>query len=95
MPWDFAGPTQGYFFRVAERNGSVGNIPFTGSAVNNRLRKHLLESKETPHGFRAGLSNTLRLLGRSQEDLAQYPILGLEKVGGRGGRKRVYAAIGC
>ena len=66
---------QGYPFRVAERNGSLGNKPFTGSAVNNRLRKHLLESKlhagETPHSLRVGLSNTLRLLGCSQEDLAQ------------------------
>lgn len=66
----------GYFFRVTKRNGSVANKPFTGSAVNNRLRKHLLESKlhagETPHSFRVGLSNTLRLLGCSQEDVAQY-----------------------
>ena len=67
---------QGYFFRATERDGSVGNKPFTGSAVNNRLRKHLLESKlhagETPHSFRVGLSNTLRLLGCSQEEVAQY-----------------------
>ena len=67
---------QGYFFRVTERNGSVGNKPFTGSAVSNRLKKHLLESKlhagETPHSFRVGLVNTLRLLGCSQEDVAQY-----------------------
>ena len=67
---------QGYFFRATERDGSVGDKPFTGSAVNNRLRKHLLESKlhagETPHSFRVGLSNTLRLLGCSQEEVAQY-----------------------
>ena len=36
---------RGYFFRVSERNGSVGEKPFTGSAVNNRFRKHLSESK--------------------------------------------------
>ena len=47
-----------------------------GSAVNNRLRKHLSEVKlyagETPHSFRVGLSNTLRLLGCSSEDVAHY-----------------------
>ena len=67
---------QGYFFRVTEHNGSVGNKPFTGSAASNRLMKHLLESKlhagETPHSFWMGLSNTLRLLGYSQEEVAQY-----------------------
>ena len=46
------------------------------SAVSNRLRKHLLESKlhagETPRCFRVGLSNILILLGCSQEDVAQY-----------------------
>ena len=35
---------QGYFFRTAERSGSIGGKPFTGSAVNNRLRKHLSEA---------------------------------------------------
>ena len=67
---------QGYFFRTAERSGSIGSKPFTGSAVNNRLRKHLSEAKlyarETPHSFRVGLSNTLRLLGCSSEDVAHY-----------------------
>ena len=67
---------QGYFFRTAERSGSVGSKPFTGSAVNNRLRKHLSEAKlyagETPHSFRVGLSNTLRLLGCSSEDVAHF-----------------------
>ena len=70
---------QGYFFRTAKRSGSIGGNagkPFTGSAINNRLRKHLSESKlyaeETPHSFRVGLSNTLRLLGCSSEDVAHY-----------------------
>ena len=71
MPLD-----QGYFFRTRERCGSIGSKPFTGSAVNNRLRKHLSEAKlyarETPHSFRVGLSNTLRLLGCSSEDFAHY-----------------------
>ena len=67
---------QGYFFRTAERSGSIGSKPFTGSAVNNRLRKHLSEAElyagETPHSFRVGLSTTLRLLGCSSEDVAHY-----------------------
>ncbi|KAL9987103.1 hypothetical protein ACROYT_G001353 [Oculina patagonica] len=46
------------------------------AAVNNRLRGYLVEAKlhdgETPHSFRVGLSNTLKLLGCSQEDVAQY-----------------------
>ena len=67
---------QGYFFRTAERSRSIGSKPFTGSTVNNRLRKHLSEAKlyagETPHSFRVGLSTTLRLLGCSSEDVAHY-----------------------
>ena len=69
---------QGYFLRATGRNGSISGKPFTGSAVNNRLRKHLLQSGlhagETPHSFRVGLSNTLRLLGCSQEDMAQAEV---------------------
>ena len=67
---------QVYFFRTAERSGSIGSKPFTGSAVNNRQRKPLSEAKlyagETPHSFRLGLSKTLRLLGCSSEDVAHY-----------------------
>ena len=66
---------QGYLLRVTERNGSVGKKLFACPVVNNRLRKHLLESRlhagETLHSFRVGLSNTLRPLGCSQEDVAQ------------------------
>ena len=69
MPLD-----QGYFFQTAEGSRLIESKPFTGSAVNNRLRKHLSEAKlyaeETPHSFRVGLSNTLRLLGCSSEDVA-------------------------
>jgi len=67
---------QGFFFRTSDRNRDVSSKPFIGSAVNNRLRGYLLEAKlqggENPHSFRVGLSNTLRLLGCSQEDVAQY-----------------------
>ena len=86
---------QGYFFRTAERSGSIGSKPFTGSAMNNRLRKHLSEAKlyaeETPHSFRVGLSNTLRLLGCSLEDVAHYSLPGLEKWGDP---QAVYAGLG-
>lgn len=68
--------SQGYFFKATERNRSISDRPFTGSAVYNRLRKYLSEANlhagETPHSFRVGLSTTLRLLGCSQEDVAQY-----------------------
>lgn len=67
---------EGYFFRATGRDNSISPRPFTGSAVNNRLKKHLSEANlnagETPHSFRVGLSNTLRLLGGSQEEVAQY-----------------------
>lgn len=66
----------GFFFRASDRNRDVSSRPFVGSAVNNRLRGYLVEAKlhdgETPHSFRVGLSNTLKLLGCSQEDVAQY-----------------------
>lgn len=66
----------GYFFRTSDRGRSVGERPFLSSAVNNRLRGYLAEANlnngETPHSFRVGLSNTLSLLGCSQEEIAQY-----------------------
>ena len=47
-----------------------------GSAVNNRLSKYLSEAKincgETPHSFRVGFSNTLNMLGCSQEEISHY-----------------------
>ena len=68
--------SEGYFFRTYDRVGSVGERPFLASAVNNRLRVYLSKAKldngETPHSFRVGLSNTLSLLGCSQEEIAQY-----------------------
>ena len=66
----------GFFFRTSHRNKDVGSRPFVGSAVNNRLRGYLVEAKlfdgETPHSFRVGLSNTLRLMGCSQQEVARY-----------------------
>ena len=66
----------GYFFRASDRGKCVGERPFLGSAVNNRLRVYLSEAKlcagETPHSFRVGLSNTLSILGCSPSEIAQY-----------------------
>ena len=54
----------------------VSQKPFLGSAVNNRLPKHLTGAKldcgDTPQSFRLGLSNTLNMLGCSQDDLSRY-----------------------
>ena len=42
----------GFFFRASDRNKDVGSRSFVGSAVNNRLRRYLVEAKifdgETP-----------------------------------------------
>ena len=66
----------GFFFRASDRSRDISLRPFVGSAVNNRLRGYLTEAKlhdgETPHSFRVGLSTTLRLLGCSQQQVAQY-----------------------
>lgn len=66
----------GFFFRASDRGRDVSPRPFVGSAVNNRLWGYLTEAKlhdgETPYSFRVGLSTTLRLLGCSQQQVAQY-----------------------
>ena len=66
----------GFFFWASDRSRDISPRPFIGSAVNSRLRGYLTEAKlhdgETPHSFRAGLSTTLRLLGCSQQQVAQY-----------------------
>ena len=66
----------GYFFRATDRGRVVSQRPFLGSAVNNRFRKHLAGAKldcgETPHSFRLRLSNTLNMLGCSQDDISRY-----------------------
>lgn len=44
--------------------------------VSQVFRGYLVEAKlfdgDTPHSFRVGLSNTLRLLGCSQQEVARY-----------------------
>jgi len=63
-------------FRTTDRRKVVSSRPFLGSAVNNRLRKHLTEAKidcgETPHSFRLGLSNTLNMMGCSPDEISRY-----------------------
>ena len=66
----------GYLFRTTDRRKVVSSRPFIGSAVNNRLRKHLADAKidsgETPHSFRLGLSNTLNMMGCSPDEISRY-----------------------
>lgn len=66
----------GYVFRASVDHKYVSDQPFVGSAINNRLRSHLLaaglHSGETPHSFRTGMATTLSTLGFSTEDIASY-----------------------
>ena len=63
-------------YRASDRSRDISPRPFVSSAVNNRIRGYLTEAKlndsETPHSFRVGLSTTLRLLGCSRQQVAQY-----------------------
>ena len=56
-----------YLFRVCDCKDNILDAPFTGSAVENRLKKHFRElmsdDDETMHSFRRGCSITLSLLG--------------------------------
>ena len=67
---------QVYFFWTAEHSRSIESNNSTGSAVKNSIGKHLSESKlhsgETRRSFRVGLSNFLRLLVCSSEDVCHY-----------------------
>ena len=57
---------EGFLFRVTDRRGHVLDKAFLGSAVANRLKKHLKDLQlcdgETMHSFRSGCSITLCLL---------------------------------
>ena len=68
--------SSGYLFRTCQSKVVVGDRPILGTSVANRLRKHLrdanLDEGENSHSFRRGLSNTLRQLGCSPEDIALY-----------------------
>eukprot|EP00112_Aurelia_sp_Birch-Aquarium-sp1_P023300 Seg6886.1 transcript_id=Seg6886.1/GoldUCD/mRNA.D3Y31 product="hypothetical protein" protein_id=Seg6886.1/GoldUCD/D3Y31 len=66
----------GYLFCVTDQHGNIKEDPFTGSAVANRLRKHLrdlnIDDGETMHSFRGGCSITLALLGTSSVGVAKH-----------------------
>lgn len=66
----------GFLFRATNRQGHVTENPFFGSAVANRLKKHLqklsISSGETMHSFRSGCSITLALLGISYPKIAEH-----------------------
>jgi len=54
----------------------VSHRPFGGSAVSAWLQKYLkaagINDGETPHSFRVGISYTLKGLGCTPEQIAQY-----------------------
>ena len=56
--------------KTTDRRKVVTSRLFLGSAVNNRLRKHLTGAKidcgEIPRSSRLGLSNTLNMMGCSR-----------------------------
>lgn len=66
----------GYLFRTSDSKGRITHDAFQGSAVGNRLRRHLNTLKlfegETMHSFRSGCSITLSLLGASDIEVAQH-----------------------
>ena len=66
----------GYLFRTTDPQGYILDKQFIGSAVANRLNKHLtdlgIHNGETMHSFRSGCSITLSLLGVSYEQVAKH-----------------------
>ena len=66
----------GFLFRATDPHGHVSESPFVGSAVGNRLKKHLsdlrINNGETMHCFRSGCSITLSLIGVSYERVAKH-----------------------
>ena len=66
----------GYMFRTTDRRKVVSSRPFLGSAVDNRLRKHLTGAKiefgGNPPSFRLDLSNSLYMMGCSPDEISCY-----------------------
>ena len=54
-----------YFFRSSEHKRLVSHRSFVGSAAG-------IDDGETPHSFRVGISYTLKGLGCTPEQIAQY-----------------------
>ena len=65
-----------YLFRSSQHKKAVSHSPLGGSAVSARLHKYLkaagIDDGETLHSFRVGLSYTLKGLGCTPDQIAQY-----------------------
>jgi hypothetical protein len=65
-----------HLFRTSNRHGQITQNAFQGSAVGNKLKRHLaalqLSDGKTMHGSRSGCSITLSLIGASDDDVAQH-----------------------
>ena len=65
-------------FRSSEHKKFVSHRPFRGSAVSARLKKYLkaasINDGETLHSFRVRISYTLKGLGCTPEQIAQYAV---------------------
>lgn len=65
-----------HLFRASNRHGQIIQNAFQGSAVGNKLKRHLaalqLSDGKTMHGSRSGCSITLSLIGASDDDVAQH-----------------------
>ena len=65
-----------YLFRSSVHKKAVSHRALGGSAVSARIHKYLkaaaIDDGETPHSFRVGLSYTLKSLGCTPDQIAQY-----------------------
>lgn len=68
--------SSGFLFRPTSKKGGILNAPLLASTVQARLVKYLsslgINDGESVHGFRAGNSILLRLLGVSREEVAKH-----------------------
>ena len=68
--------SSGFLFRPTYKKGGILNAPLLASTVQARLVKYLsslgINDGESVHGFRAGNSILLRLLGVSKEEVAKH-----------------------
>ena len=67
---------KGYLFRTTDRHGNITENAFTGSAVANRLKKHMkplsILEWETMHSLQSGCSVTLAFLGVPYSEIARH-----------------------
>ena len=65
-----------HLFRASNRHGQITQNAFQGSAIGNKLKRHLaalqLSDGKTMHGSRSGCSITLSLIAASDDDVAQH-----------------------